>query len=592
MVRTKSIWLVAALLSVMAGLMISAARQDSATVDETTHLATGYSYLKGHRFRMTPDHPPLGQTLPALPLLFMDVRLSPVAQAILDGRLDYPWMTPWRGPLTSVNVVVPDGCQGRYVQIPPLGDVMVEWNCLMQYPADNWYYFCGTSQMLGKVLVYGSQNNGDRMLFLGRLISIAKMLLTGLLIFYFTRKATNSRWAPLIALAVWVFNPTVLAYGHLVYTDVGVTLGISVAVFLMAEFIERPNLKTAIFCGVATGIALCMKHTAVLLLPIGIVVLSVHLRKLKPLGAHSLKYFALFSIAVWLVLLAVFFPHWSPASKPTPDMAVALEIPGWFQFLRPMLIPCDYFKGLGLMLGHSQRGHGSFFLGGWSEHGWWYYFPVILVLKSPMAFVIILLCSLVGFVKQYRAVGTLERTCWLGAGTYLVLAMTSHVNIGVRHLLPIMPLFCVAIGCAFERIQLKPLRNLFLACLAWLAIIVIAVWPFYIQFFSEAVGGAANGYKYSWDSNYDWGQDANRLKQYLDQNNIRHIYLDYFGTQYSIEHLGIVNTRVNAEQARQLKTGILVVSASRLVSQEWTWLRESHTPIARVGYTLFVYRLM
>ena len=110
------------------------------------------------------------------------------------------------------------------------------------------------------------------------------------------------------------------------------------------------------------------------------------------------------------------------------------------------------------------------------------------------------------------------------------------------------------------------------------------------QYFSELVGGADNGYRYLIDSNFDWGQDANRLKKFLDQHQINHIYLDYFGTQFSIEHLKIPNTRVDADRAKQIQQGTLVVSASQLMRAEWAWLRDSRQPVARVAHTLFVYQ--
>ena len=116
------------------------------------------------------------------------------------------------------------------------------------------------------------------------------------------------------------------------------------------------------------------------------------------------------------------------------------------------------------------------------------------------------------------------------------------------------------------------------------------IWPDYLGYFNVFVGGPAHGYKYLIDSNYDWGQDAKRLKAFLDDRHIGQIYLDYFGTQYSIEYLKIPNTRIDAEKARQIVQGWLVVSASQLMRPEWSWLRETHQPIARVADTLFVYQ--
>ena len=93
------------------------------------------------------------------------------------------------------------------------------------------------------------------------------------------------------------------------------------------------------------------------------------------------------------------------------------------------------------------------------------------------------------------------------------------------------------------------------------------------------------------DSNFDWGQDVKRLKQFLDERGIPRIYLQYFGTQAAIEYYGIANDFVGSDVAKQIQQGSLVVSANALMRPEWQWLRESHQPVARVGYTLFVYQI-
>jgi hypothetical protein len=226
-------------------------------------------------------------------------------------------------------------------------------------------------------------------------------------------------------------------------------------------------------------------------------------------------------------------------------------------------------------------------LGEWSQQGWWYYYPVTLFLKSPLAFIALLVTAAIAFLKNRALSRPLEWAAWTCVALYLLAAMTSKVNIGVRHLLPMFPLLTVGIGCAIPRLKQWLVGGL----VAWQTIICLLCAPLYLQFFSEAVGGPANGYKYLIDSNYDWGQDAKRLKAFLDERHINQIYLDYFGTQYSIEYLKIPNTRIDAEKARQIVQGWLVVSASQLMRPEWSWLRESNQPQARVADTLFVYKL-
>ena len=278
---------------------------------------------------------------------------------------------------------------------------------------------------------------------------------------------------------------------------------------------------------------------------------------------------------------------WAPAPPMPQQQATALGVPGWFQAFRPLLIPPDFFKGLALTLGHSKMGHEEYLLSGWSHEGWWYYYPFTMFLKSPLAFIALLVTAAGVFLRNRARTRPLEGVAWVCAALYLLAAMTSKVNIGVRHLLPIFPLLTVGIGCAIPRLKQWLVGGL----VAWQAIICLISAPLYLQFFSEAVGGASNGYKYLIDSNYDWGQDAKRLKAFLNERGVDHIYLDYFGTQFSIEYLKIPNTRTDANKAREIKQGWLVISASQLMRPEWAWLRESRPPTERVAWTLFVYRL-
>ena len=550
----------------MAGLLLGPASQDSATVDETTLLSAGYTYWTGHRYLFVPEHPPLSQMLPAIPALAMDIKLSPNAQALVESRVGYPWTRPWFGPVRAWQELFP---QGR----------------------DNWYYWAlPESQLFGQIFVYDGTNDGDRMMFWGRCVQILLTLSIGLIVFFWVRHATGKDWAGLIALALWVFNPNALAHGHLITTDISVTFAITGALFTFALLLEKPTIRLAVCCGITTGVALVMKHTAVTLAPMYLLLAGLSWKKLKVQSIPLWKLAGFVMLGAWGVLMMVYFPRWSPAPPLPEAQANALGVPGWFQSFRALLIPADYFKGFALTLGHSKAGHENYLCGEWSHNGWWYYYPVTLFLKSPVAFVVMIILSAVTFLRNLKSAGKLEVTAWAAATLFFGIAMTSNVNIGIRHLLPVMPLLCIGIGCAIPRITSALVTKAIPVLLLWQIIIVALAYPLYLQFFSEAVGGARNGYRYLVDSNYDWGQDANRLKAFLEEHGIQHIYLDYYGTQYSIEYLKIPNTRVNAEQAQQIKQGWLVVSASQLMRPEWSWLRESRQPIDRIAHTLFVYQ--
>jgi hypothetical protein len=213
-----------------------------------------------------------------------------------------------------------------------------------------------------------------------------------------------------------------------------------------------------------------------------------------------------------------------------------------------------------------------------------------LWLKTPIPLLILagaalwLLCARI----QKQAFAVLVP--WCAIAVYLLFAITSKVDIGIRHTLSIFPLLAVGIASQWPAVS-RRWQPVAWGLAVWLGIEALLAYPLYIQYFNEFAGGSENGYRHLIDSNFDWGQDANRLKKFLDDRGISHIYLDYFGTQYNIEYLKIPNTRVNADQARQIKDGWLVVSASELMRPEWAWLRESRQPTARVAETLFVYQV-
>ena len=282
--KTKPIQLAALLLAGMAVVMFGAARQDSATVDETTFLSAGYTYWNGHRFMMVPEHPPLSQMLPAIPLLFMDLKLSPNAQALLDGRAGYPWTRPWAGPIRAWQELFP---QGR----------------------DNWYFWAlPESQLFGQMFVYDGTNNGDAMMLAGRVVQILLTFGVGLLIFFWVRWATGHDLAALAGLAAWVFNPNALAHGHLTTTDMGVTFGMTAATFAFARLLEKPSPRTAVICGVATGVALLMKFTAVILAPMFIVLALMQWQKLRASTTPAWKLTAITLLGAWSVVMIVYFP--------------------------------------------------------------------------------------------------------------------------------------------------------------------------------------------------------------------------------------------------------------------------------------------
>ena len=181
-------------------------------------------------------------------------------------------------------------------------------------------------------------------------------------------------------------------------------------------------------------------------------------------------------------------------------------------------------------------------------------------------------------------------TPWLAALVFFLLAMTGSINIGVRYLLPMVPLLAVGTASQIAR-RPRPVRFAGWLCGAWLLVVAVRAHPHYLEYFNECAGGPANGYTRLIDSNLDWGQDAKRLKLFLEEHAYTNAYIDYFGPPRALDYYAIPCKSVTADQARAITNGTLIVSASSLMRPELDWLRAQQPPVNRIGYTLFVYQL-
>jgi hypothetical protein len=557
------------LLLAMTGLMLGPMREETATVDETTFMGGGYAYLKGGTAKMSEENPILSSVIMALPMLAFDVHLSDQARAIMEMKAVSPVGWPWSGPPRPVQELFPAGL--------------------------NFYHYgLAEAQMFGKILVYDPRNDAEALLFWARATQAVLTLATTVFVFWWTRRLTGQPWAGVLAAALWGLNPLTLAYGHLAITEPGLALMFPIAVWWFARTVEAPTTRNILLLGALTAVAMQMKFLAMMLGPVfvlGLIILGNRGALPKWNGRQWAKAVGLCGAAFWGTMLLIYFPHWSPAPPLPAAQADALRVPGWFQVLRPVLIPADFFKAFALKLLHSQAGQDAFLCGEWRKMGWWYYYPLAMWFKTPLPVIALTVAAAVMLARRLPGESFGSWLPWLAALVYVGAALPSKINIGVRHMLTLYPLLAVGVADQIWRSG-RPWRIAAGILTVWLAVIAVVAWPHYIPYGNEFAGGTANGYQKLIDSNYDWGQDGKRLKHWMQANDVAHVYLDFFGTQTAIEWHQIPNTRVNAEQARHLRAGWLVVSVSQLMRPEWDWLRQARpTPDARIGYTLFAYRL-
>lgn len=262
-----------------------------------------------------------------------------------------------------------------------------------------------------------------------------------------------------------------------------------------------------------------------------------------------------------------------------------------------------YWNGLSATLGRLENGRSSFALGRYTVNGVWWYFPAALAVKTPL---LVLLGALGGAWLAWRNFRKDYLWLILPPALFFAAAMTSKVQIGYRHIMPVMPFLAVLTGLALARL-LKLKAGVWLAAglLALNAASVLRAHPHYLAYFNEPAGGPANGYKLLVDSNLDWGQDLGGVAAYLKGRGNPPVIFSYFGVarpeNYGVEYtpLGVVSNadlKGTGAQVCGMKELLLAVSATNLQGtyypdkETFSWLK-SRKPVFTAGYSIFVYDL-
>ncbi|PIR04873.1 MAG: hypothetical protein COV57_02125 [Candidatus Liptonbacteria bacterium CG11_big_fil_rev_8_21_14_0_20_35_14] len=608
-------------------LMWQAVLTDSAITDELAHIPAGYSYVAFQDYRLNPEHPPLVKIIAGLPLLLLD----------LNFPNDKPFWTD---------------------------DINGQWTS-------------------GYEFIFNSDNNADQILKYSRFgPTILSLIL--LLILYIWSSKLIGRWWALLPLTLLALSPIFLAHGHYVTTDIGATLGVMIALFSFSNFLNRPNRKNLVIAGLCFGIAQLLKFSAILLGPLFILLALVHYANnaYYKLNAHTinktsyllksattyifslLSIFFIAGILIYLVYLPITFNQpteklTSDAThilsgfkiKPLADLTITLS---QNDITKPL---AEYMLGVLMVITRASGGNDAYFLGQVSNTGSPLYFPLAYLLKEPLPIFMLIITSFIlallnikrvwqkrGIkINEYLSTHFAEFSMLSFIILYWYTSVTSPLNIGVRHILPTMPLIYILTASSLKRWVTIPFKNikpslnfiqnfykitqiifrgslkLFLIALAilWLLIETLAVSPYFLSSYNELGGGTKNGYKLITDSNYDWGQDLKRLENFVEANQIDKIALDYFGgdspeyrlgdkyvkwwsaknnpAEENIEWLAVsVNTLQNS-------TGDLKPSFIRKDEDSYLWLKtarnlplsysEAPKPDYIVGTSIFVYHL-
>lgn len=490
-------------------LELSLLDRRSIFIDDVIHIPSGYSYLKTHDLRLNEEHPPFIKALSALGLEYVQPEL----------------------PLDSEG----------WSKAEEPGD-----------PDDGTDTFCGD-------FFHRNANKFEQITYWGRVPVIVVPVLLALVVWLFARSLFDDLTAILAAFLL-LSEPNIIANSTFVQDDLASALAVLCFVIALRWYFQKPALVRAGLLGLAIAFGLLVKHSLAVLVPIIIVLLIAHAvwRQLK-YKDHLCRYIGFGLIILGCAYFVFLAGYAFDASFIDDDEAVFIS--EWFNvtgnaadsfqnFLvhLPILLPKYYMWGMDMVMNDVRNGRPAFLLGKVSDTGWWYYFPVAFVLKTTIPF---LLLTVSGAV--WTAWKTVRRR-WLD-GLYLVLpplgylamSMASHLNIGVRHIMPVFPFFAImgaaAVSALFrvERSKGRHVSTVLVGILvASIGLIAISTFPDYTTYFSPLAGGSTNGWRLLSDSNVETGQDVKSLAAYFKERGENHIEGLFVGSGI-IEYYGVEN---------------------------------------------------
>jgi hypothetical protein len=523
----------------------------------------------------------------------------------------------------------------------------VVWDSMLNNRAVEGLFFKDT-------LFHTPENNHtDGLIFAARSKMILLGALLGAMIAWWAWR-WGGPWAALIACAAFCFDPNFLAYSPLIKNDVPIALAL--LVFMAAVWLigRQVTLFRWIAVSLAVGATLNVKFSGVVTLPL--LALCLLVRALMPRPWPAWKWTArnrsqrlllaaglagsAYLIAYGMIWACYRF-RFGPATDPNQlfDFAEFFQIipkhqafahynsfvlspeqlRDWYAHWKPgvlfrvslwaaahRLLPQTWIEGFLFTFG-TAPGRASLLLGRFSMAGRWDYFPVAMAVKTPLATLTALAVAIAYWLIRRR----FTRRWWdlfalaIMPVSYMILAMRSDLNLGLRHVLPVYPPIFIFLGItAADAIKRWRRAAGIVAAIFLLGLLAecYTAYPDFIPFFNLAAGGWRNGPHLLGGSNVDWGQELPALARWQHEHSQFQLFLDYAGSDdpryYGIHYVNLPpGSAPQDETPSSARPRVFAISGAALDSpwysaEEKAFFRklESRQPIAVLGHCMYLYR--
>ncbi len=426
---------------------------------------------------------------------------------------------------------------------------------------------------------------GNNKLFYARLMMMPILVALALMIFAKASRLYGKR-AGLFALALFCFDPNILAHGRLITPDLTLTMFIFLFLILFYKFLiaEKKIGPKAVSTGIILGLALLTKYNGLMLFPLSLFFFGVYLiwqivKNKKTNYRKIVGLLVIYFVAIFMVNLGYGFI--SSSSLPQELKTKTFQGLAKNRITNKVMkvFPGIYLTGVDYQLFESQREYfWQFFWGQRVSWGFWYFFPLSFLIKVPIPFLIFLCLTLFFALKKKLKIGAFEfYLLFASLFFFIYFSFFNKLIIGFRYILMIFPLlFVLTSPLANLKFSNKKVNNFYWfllgSLITWYVLGTLKIHPHYLAYVNEFVGGPKNAYKYYADSNLDWGQNWTLLARFKEKNKENII-----------------------EDPKKPVVGKILISVNSFNLfnyDDYQWLRQlKKEPIDNIGYTWLIFEI-
>ncbi len=370
--------------------------------------------------------------------------------------------------------------------------------------------------LLDGARVLGHDAHYDRMLALARLGILPLFLLASVVVFLWANR-TGGPLAGLIATFLFTTIPPVLAHAGQVTTDMAATAFTAAGAYAALLWAERPDRPRTVALGLAVGLGMIAKYSLLVFLP---------------------PIFVAMYLCQWRGIRAIpgqLREHWRPAMAAAAIACLVIWAGFRFSFgplsFAHVSLPAPrFFDGLKDVWDHNENGHASYILGERRHFGVWYFFPVTLGVKTPLAMLVLIGWSLWTAWRKRLKIAAPLAYC----AVILAIAMSSRINIGVRHVLPLYAGLAVIAGvgaATLLRDSSARWAALLFALFGWQVVSGALAHPDYLSYTNEITRGRPENFVA--ESDLDWGQDMHRVGDFLKKAGAAEVTFTPYNVTYT-----------------------------------------------------------